>query len=101
MSAPQQQNPRALINQFCQRVKVAQPQYVTEAVPVESALNRFVCTLTIPPIDAEGQSLGQQVYLGEGTSKKAAQVRAGLFRKCGPTRRGASVHFLQICMACV
>ncbi|KXZ56918.1 hypothetical protein GPECTOR_1g828 [Gonium pectorale] len=72
----QQQNPRSLINQFYQRVKADPPRYECEASPVEGQMTRFICTLTLPAVSVEGESLSEQVFQEEGRSKKAAQDAA-------------------------
>ncbi|GFR40514.1 hypothetical protein Agub_g1083, partial [Astrephomene gubernaculifera] len=72
----QQQHPKALINQFYQRAKAEPPRYDVEAAPLDDQPTRFVCTLTLPAVTYEGETLAEQIFQEEGRSKKAAMDAA-------------------------
>ncbi|EFJ41719.1 hypothetical protein VOLCADRAFT_98326 [Volvox carteri f. nagariensis] len=72
----QHQNPKTLINQFYQRAKADPPRYEVELAPVDGQENRFICTLILPSVTAEGETLPEQIFQEEGRSKKAAQDAA-------------------------
>lgn len=74
MSHASQQNPKSLINQFYQRAKGPQPRYDAVPAPIDGAVQRFVCSVTLPGVTVEGETMPEQVFQEEGRSKKAAMV---------------------------
>ncbi|KAG2442401.1 hypothetical protein HXX76_002487 [Chlamydomonas incerta] len=88
-----QQNPKSLINQFYQRAKGPQPRYDAVPAPVDGCPQRFVCSVTLPGVTVEGETMLEQVFQEEGRSKKAAMDAAAataLAFLCGQPAYGAT-----------